>query len=152
MKKDHLNASINVTGLLKEPLGSTRSLEISGKLGEEVEGSVEGNAKLTRISQGVLAQCEFEADVKLVCSRCLGAFVCPVSFRATEEFFTISDVSGGEQLSSSGRSEDFAIDDKNVLDLSELIRQYVLLNLPMKPLCRPDCPGVKEDNPNATTA
>jgi uncharacterized protein len=109
---------------------------------EEVEGSVEGKAKLIHTSQGVLVQCKLTAEVKLVCSRCLDTFLLPISFSAEEEFVPVSDVPGNLALSSPQQSEEFIIDDKNILDLSELIRQYTLLNLPMKPLCRPDCPGI----------
>jgi len=149
MKGEPLEASINVTQLLKEPVGSSQNYDVRGRIGEEVEGFVEGKAKLTRISQGVLVQCKLNAEVKLVCSRCLDVFLYPTSFTAEEEFLPISDVSDDLSLSSPEQSEGFTIDDKNILDLGELIRQYVLLNLPMKPLCRPDCPGMKEENSNA---
>jgi uncharacterized protein len=151
MKREPLKALINVTQLLKEPVGSSQSHDISGIIGEEVEGFVEGKAKVIHISQGVLVQCKLNADIKLVCSRCLDAFLCPISFTAEEEFLPISDVSGNLALSSPEQSEEFTIDDKNMLDLGELIRQYVLLNLPMKPLCRPNCPGMKEANSYGTT-
>jgi uncharacterized protein len=151
MKREPLNALINVTQLLKEPVGSSQSHDISGIIGEEVEGFVEGKAKVIHISQGVLVQCKINAEIKLICSRCLDAFLCPISFTAEEEFLPISDVSDDLALSSPEQSEEFTIDDKNILDLGELIRQYVLLNLPMKPLCRPDCPGMKEANSYGTT-
>jgi len=151
MKREPLKALINVTSLLKEPVGSIQSHDVGGIIGEEVEGFVEGKAKVTRINKGVLVQCKLNGEVKLICSRCLDAFSCPISFTAEEEFLPISDVSDDLTLSSPEQSEEFTIDDKNVLDLGELIRQYVLLNLPMKPLCRPDCPGVKEANLHGTT-
>jgi uncharacterized protein len=151
MKREPLKALINVTHLLKEPVGSSQSHDISGIIGEEVEGFVEGKVKVIRISKGVFVQCKLNAEVKLICSRCLDAFLCPISFTAEEEFLPISDVSGDLALSSLEQSEEFTIDDKNILDLGELIRQYVLLNLPMKPLCRPDCPGMKEANSYGTT-
>jgi uncharacterized protein len=151
MKREPLKALINVTQLLKEPVGSSQSHDISGIIGEEVEGFVEGKAKVIHISQGVLVQCKLNAEVKLICSRCLDAFLCPISFTAEEEFLPISDVSGNLALSSPEQSEEFTIDSKNILDLGELIRQYVLLNLPMKPLCRPNCPGMKEANSHGTT-
>ena len=151
MKREPLKALINVTRLLKEPVGSSQSHDISGIIGEEVEGFVEGKAKVMRISQGVFVQCKLTAEVKLICSRCLDAFLYPISFTAEEEFLPISDVSGDLALSSPEQSKEFTIDDKNILDLGELIRQYVLLNLPMKPLCRPDCPGMKEANSYGTT-
>jgi uncharacterized protein len=151
MKREPLNALINVTQLLKEPVGSSQSHDINGTIGEEVEGFVEGKAKVIRINQGVLVQCKLNAEVKLICSRCLDAFLCPISFTADEEFLPISDVSDDLALSSPEQSEEFTIDDRNILDLGELIRQYVLLNLPMKPLCRPDCSGMKEANSHGTT-
>lgn len=142
MKKEPLEALISVTQLLKEPVGSSQSYDLSGMMSGEVEGFVEGRAKVTRINRGVLVQCEFDAEVRLICSRCLNPFLCSIGFTAEEEFLPIADVFGDLELSSSRESEGFTIDDKNILDLSELIRQYVLLNLPMKPLCRPDCPGM----------
>ena len=142
MEREPLKALINVSQLLKEPIGSSQSHDISGIIGGEVEGFVEGEAKVIRISQGVLVQCKLTAEVKLICSRCLNTFLCPMSFTAEEEFLPISDVSGDLAPSSLEQSEGFTIDKKNILDLSELIRQYTLLNLPMKPLCRPDCPGI----------
>jgi len=151
MKGEPLEALIDVTQLLKEPVGSSQSYDVRGRIGEEVEGFVEGKAKLIRISQGVLVQSKLNAEVKLVCSRCLDTFLCPMSFTAEEQFLPVSGVSGDLELSSPEQSEEFTIDDKNIVDLGELIRQYVLLNLPMKPLCRLDCPGMKEENSNAAT-
>jgi uncharacterized protein len=151
MKREPLKALINVTQLLKEPVGSSQSYDINGVINEEVEAFVEGKAKLIRTNRGVLVQCKLTAEVKLICSRCLDTFLCPISFTAEEEILPISDVYGDLALSSPEQSEEFTIDNKNILDLGELIRQYVLLNLPMKPLCRPDCSGMKEANSHATT-
>jgi uncharacterized protein len=142
MEKEPMIASINIAQLLKEPIGSSQSYDISGVINEEVEGFVEGKAKLIHISQGVLVQCKLTAEVKLLCSRCLNTFLLPINFTAEEEFIPVSDVPGDLALSSPEQSEEFTIDNKNILDLSELIRQYTLLNLPMKPLCRPDCSGI----------
>ncbi|HEU65960.1 MAG TPA: DUF177 domain-containing protein [Chloroflexi bacterium] len=142
MKREPLIDLINVAQLLKEPVGSSRSHDISGMVGDEVEGFVEGKAKLTHINRGVLVQCKLTNEVELVCSRCLNRFPYLISFIAEEEFLPMSDVSGDLVPSWPEQSEEFTIDDKNILDLSELIRQYTLLNLPMKPLCRPDCPGI----------
>lgn len=142
MEREPLTALIDVTQLLKEPVGSSQSYDMSGLIDEEVTGFAEGKAKLIHISQGVFVQCKLNTEVKLVCSRCLDTFSLPMNFTAEEEFVRVSNVSDDLARSSSEQSEEFTIDDKNMLDLSELIRQYTLLNLPMKPLCRPDCPGI----------
>lgn len=151
MEREPLRALIHVAQLLKEPVGSSQSHDISGTIGEEVEAFVEGKAKVIRIGRGVLVQCKLNVEVKLICSRCLDTFLCPMSFTAEEEFLPISDVSGDLARSLPEQSKGFTINNKNILDLSELIRQYILLNLPMKPLCRPDCPGIKEANSHGVT-
>ena len=143
MKEQPLEASINVAHLLREPVGSSQNYDMNGMISGEVKGFIEGRAKVIRINRGVLVQCEFEADVRLICSRCLNSFLCSMGFTAEEEFLPVADVSGDSELSETTELERFTIDDRNILDLGELIRQYVLLNLPMKPLCQPDCPGVK---------
>jgi len=68
---------INVAQLLKEPVGSTQSYDISGVIDEGVECSVEGKAKLIHTNQGVLVQCKLTAEVRLMCSRCLDTFYYP---------------------------------------------------------------------------
>jgi len=151
MEREPLRALINVAQLLKGPIGSSQSHDISGTISEEVKGFVEGKAKVIRTNRGVLVQCKLTAEVELICSRCLNAFLYPISFTAEEEFFSVSDVPIDLARSSPEQSEGFTIDNKNILDLSELIRQYTLLNLPMKPLCRLDCPGMKEANSHGVT-
>ena len=141
-----LRTLVNVAQLLKEPVGSSQSHDISGIIEGEVEGSVEGKVKLTRTNRGVLAQGKLTVEVDLICSRCLDTFLSPIGFTVEEEFLATVDVSSGLARSLSEESEGFNIDVDNILDLGELIRQYTLLNLPMKPLCRPDCTGIKEAN------
>ena len=147
-----MKTSINVTQLLREPVGSSQSCDINGLLGDDIDGCVEGTAKMIRTGRGVLVQCELDADIKLICSRCLEAFSCPLDFVVEEEFVAVAGMSDDSSVASAEQPEEFTIDDRNIVDLGELIRQYVLLNLPMKPLCRPDCPGMKEGNSHATTA
>jgi uncharacterized protein len=151
MGTEFLNALINVAQLLKEPDGSTRSYDIDEIIDEEVEGSVIGKVKLIHTNRGVLVQGKLTVEVKLVCSRCLDTFLFPISFTAEEEFLRISDLLGDSTLYTPELAEEFTIDSNNILDLGELIRQYTLLNLPMKPLCRPECLGIKEENSNGTT-
>jgi uncharacterized protein len=146
-----LRALVNVTQLLKEPVGSSRSYDISGIIKEQVEASVEGKIILIRSGQGVLIQGELAAEIKLTCSRCLDNFLYPVSFAVEEEVLPMDDVSGGLALPLPEKADGFTIDTNGILDLGELIRQYTLLNLPMKPLCRPDCAGIKEMNSYGAT-
>jgi len=146
-----LRALVNVVQLLKEPVGSTRSYDINGIIKEQIEASVEGKIILIHSGRGVLIQGKLAAEVKLICSRCLDNFLCPISFTVEEEVLPIIDVSRDLELPLPEKSDVFTIDVNGILDLGELIRQYILLNLPMKPLCRPDCAGIKETNSYGAT-
>lgn len=146
-----LDALINVAQLLKEPVGSSRSYDIDGAVDGDVKGAVRGSAKFIHTSRGVLVRCTLAAEVQLTCSRCLSTFSQPLSFTIEEEFLPTIDIGTGIALSSMEESDELTIDDKNILDLGELIRQYTLLSLPMKPLCRPDCSGIKEMNSYGAT-
>jgi uncharacterized protein len=151
LEREPLGAAVNVAQLLSEPVGSIRTRDMSGMVEEGVDGFVQVKAKLIRTGRGVLVQCKIVMETELQCSRCLDTFLCSVSFAVEEEFLPVLDLSGSVSLSMSGQTEEFIIDAKNILDLSELIRQYTLLNLPMKPLCRPECPGMKEANSHGIT-
>jgi len=138
--------AINVAALLKSTPGTTRDLEIDDprpRLGDDlpVIGPVTGRARLTRTQQGVLAQCTFRAKVELDCSRCLEPAPIEVETSATELFRPSVNVLTGAPLE---RAEDEAlqIDERHMLDLSEMARQYFLLTLPLQPVCRPECRGL----------
>jgi uncharacterized metal-binding protein YceD (DUF177 family) len=67
-----------------------------------------------------------------------------VSFSIEEE--VLYQHSMGSATSLFDEQDDIFIKDQNMLDIGELIRQYTLINVPMKALCKPDCIGNKEDN------
>jgi uncharacterized protein len=51
-------------------------------------------------------------------------------------------VNTGVTLPPSDDVNAFTIDEHHILDLSEAIRQYALVNTPMKPLCKKECAGI----------
>lgn len=134
---------IKVAQLLKQATGASQSYKIDDTFyfpEEEIaELYVQGELELTRTERGILVKGAFQGKTPLTCSRCLSLFDYPLTFKVEEEFFPL-DVTGGIPL-----SEDlpaFTIDEHHVLDLSEAMRQYALLSMPMKPLCRPNCAGL----------
>src|SRR5438093_13013253 len=135
--------AVNVAALLKSPPGSTRVVEIDDprpRLGGElpIVGPVRGSARLTRTQQGVLAQCTLRATVALECSRCLEPASLELETAAAELFRPSVNVLTGAPLPPSD-DEALQIDERHVLDLSEMARQYFLLSLPLRPVCRPEC-------------
>jgi len=135
----------NVAQLLKEPIGSLRDLEVESA-GLDVDGiqtgSVRGKVKLMRTDRSILAQAKFKSSVKVDCSRCLRELDYPLAINLEEEYFPTIDVASGRPLPPPDEPGMFTIDENHILDLTEAVRQYLLLALPMKPLCRADCAGL----------
>jgi uncharacterized protein len=147
----------NVAQLLKERIGSTRRLPLNTELltlyGEEEAGpggalearDLRGDVKVTRIRDGLLVQGGVAARVTLECSRCLQEFEMPVQATLEEQFQPTIDVETGMPVQRAAHEENdqaFKIDANHLMDLTEPVRQALLVELPMKPLCREDCAGI----------
>jgi uncharacterized protein len=136
---------INVAQLLKSPVGSTRNYEVSGEVdifGDGGTSLVNGEVSLIRTDRSILVKGTLNTRAEVTCSRCLTVFGCPLVLNIEEEYFPTVDVVSGTPVSVPDESGGFTIDKQHVLDLTEAIRQYALLVLPMKPLCRSDCAGL----------
>jgi uncharacterized protein len=136
---------INVSQLLKELIGSSRKYKVDEMIdiaGDGHESPVSGDIGLLRTQRGVLVRGELRTKLGLTCSRCLVTFDSPLNISFEEEYIQTIDVSSGLPLPPSGEPGSFIIDEHHVIDLSEAIRQYTLLAVPMKPLCRWDCAGL----------
>ncbi|MDD5039257.1 MAG: DUF177 domain-containing protein [Dehalococcoidales bacterium] len=134
---------INVSQQLKSPLGTMRTYEVNETI--DIDGSsirAQGKVKLTRTKQGILAEGSLCAESEFTCSRCLRLFGCPLTLNIEEEYYPTTDVVTGNAVSLPDEPDCFTIDEHHILDLTEAIRQYALLAVPMKPLCSEDCAGL----------
>lgn len=137
---------INVSQILKEAVGSARDYELSGIVDITGDGSgstVNSKVKLMRTNRGILVKATLATKVKISCSRCLSLFSYPLELSIEEEYFPILDVSSGASLELPDEPGCFTINEQHILDLTEAVRQYGLMTIPMKPLCREDCVGLK---------
>ena len=134
---------INVAQQLKAPIGTARNYDADGVVTIAGNDSrVQGEAKLVRTDRGILVKGTLHTEVEVTCSRCLSPFRCSLELNIEEEYFPVIDVVSGASLSLPEEPGCFTIDEHHVLNLTEAIRQYALLAIPMKPLCRPDCAGL----------
>jgi len=134
---------INVSQQLKSSIGSIREYEVSEIVSiADGRSMVKGEIELVRTDRSILAKGRLHIEVEVTCSRCLILFGCPLTLDIEEEYFPITDVVSGASLPLPEEPGCFTIDEHHVIDLTEAIRQYALLAIPMKPLCREDCAGL----------
>jgi uncharacterized protein len=134
---------INVAQLLKEPVGSTRSYEVDDAVEiADDDRAVKGQVNLIRTNRSILVKGALNTEMELTCGRCLTEFTYPLSLEIEEEYFPTIDILTGAPVAPPDEPGAFTIDQNNILDLTEAIRQYTLLSIPMKPLCQEDCAGL----------
>ena len=101
------------------------------------------NLHLINTGTSVLVGGTAETEVELECSRCLKKYKLPVKVKIDEEFARSLPPSkrGGE---TELQEKDFVypLEKDNTIDISEAIRQNLLLTIPMKTLCRSNCEGL----------
>jgi uncharacterized protein len=97
----------------------------------------------TNTGRTILAEGNAEGGLLLSCSNCLQNFSHPFSFQIVEEFWNSHDAaSKTEEGSSLEELSIFFYDESESIDLTEAVRQSILLNLPVHPLCSPNCQGL----------
>ncbi len=136
---------INVSQLLRESIGSTRDYsinEVADIAGNGKGCLVQGEVNLLRTQRSILVRGKLSTEVELSCSRCLSPFRYPLTLNLEEEYSPTVDAASGVPLPLPEDASTFTIDEHHILDLTEAVRQYTLLAIAMKPLCRQDCAGL----------
>ena len=127
---------INVGFIIHEEVGYSHEIPFEFdrvKLDDLELQNFEGSAQIGRTPQGLVVQGNFSADTKLECVRCLREFNSPLTWEFTELYaFNKKSVSESELL----------VPDDAHIDLAPLIREYALLEIPIKPLHDHECKGL----------
>lgn len=135
----------NVAHQLVQVVGTTRPWKVEDTVPSPIgEGStsVFGEGDFLRTDRGILVRGVLRVVVTLQCSRCLEMFDTAVSFSIEEEFYVRRNLVNDTPLPLPEEPEAFMIDEYNILDMEEAVRQYALIALPMKPVCREGCAGL----------
>jgi uncharacterized protein len=141
--------NFNVAQLMKEPVGSGASSEADiheeqVQLDEDLKviGPIDGHVRMRRVNQGLLIDGWVDLVLGLECARCLKPIEQPTHVTFEERFYPTVDVMTGTALPPIQEDDVFAIDEHHHVDLTEAIRQAVLLAVPLVPLCQEDCKGL----------
>ncbi|HSQ26821.1 MAG TPA: DUF177 domain-containing protein [Anaerolineales bacterium] len=95
--------------------------------------NLSGVVKVTRTAQGLLLQGKFSAQVIAECVRCLDEI-----YQALHTEFTELYAFNRNSVTESG----LILPDNGKIDLAPIMREEMLLAIPINPLCKPDCKGL----------
>lgn len=92
-----------------------------------------GRAIISRTPQGLLLTGVFEGTLTAECVRCLREFDQTIHWEMTELY-----AFNQKSVTDSG----LILPDNAHIDLAPLIRDYAITEVPIKPVCKPDCQGL----------
>jgi uncharacterized protein len=137
---------LNVSQLLMEPSGSSREYQLDDPLlmpDRHDALRVLGTVAMMRTNKSIWVSAELRSALECECGRCLTGYSHPIQFQLEEEYIpSLNPLTGARVAPPSDGSDYYLIDDNHILDLTEPVREYVVMADPMKPLCRPDCAGL----------
>ena len=135
----------DVLDQLRQP-GGRAVCEIDGAPPEGLAttraGSVRGRIELTNVGRDIMARGEVTATVELECTRCLRSFQQTV-VAEIQEPCTLAELDAVASYSvAMDEPETLPILEDKLINLSGLVRQNLIVALPHRPLCAPDCRGL----------
>jgi uncharacterized protein len=107
-------------------------------LDERFSGIVNIDVKLDKSIGQIFLQAGIRAEGSLFCDRCLENF-----HQELNTAYSMMYVQGARSTVDLNKEEEIQIlrADMNYIDLDDDVRQYILLTIPQKLLCREDCQG-----------
>ncbi|MCC6175979.1 MAG: DUF177 domain-containing protein [Chloroflexi bacterium] len=138
---------VNVAQLLRAPAGTRRSYDFREDEPEltrelQLRSPIEGTMRLTRTGNGILAEVHYGVDVEQECGRCLGPAATHIDSDFSEEFLATTNVFTGMPEQVDADPDEPRVSPNHELDLTESIRQDIVVQLPLQPLCREECAGL----------
>jgi len=127
---------INVGFIVHEEIGYTHEFpfEVSKIIIDDLElRNVAGSVHVGRTQQGLVVQGNFEGDTTIECVRCLKDFSHHLTWEITELF-----AFHNKPVDEMG----LILPESAQIDLAPILREYALLEVPIKPLHDPECKGL----------
>jgi uncharacterized protein len=128
---------LNLGFLVNATIGTSRTFDFEFdhlKIADDLDlKDFKGVAKINRTPQGLFVQGDFEGEIMVECVRCLSELRQPLHWTFTELYAFKKD-----NVTDSG----LIMPEDAHIDLQPLIREYALLEVPIKPVCKPECKGL----------
>ena len=128
---------LNIGFLINATIGTSRDFDFeyeTMRLGDDFAvREFYGAARFSRTPQGLLLQGDFKAETDLECVRCLDVYTQTLNWSLTDLY-----AFNHRNMTESG----LLVPEEGQIDLEPLLREYALLEIPISPVCKPDCKGL----------
>ena len=107
-----------------------------------LEGDVQTFLKASKVGDNVLVGGYVSSVALLICSRCLKKFSFPLKINFNVEYVPSGSISEADEYELTKKELDVGFYQNDEIDIENLVREQILLAVPMKPLCKSDCEGI----------
>lgn len=129
---------INVGFLINAPVGTYRDFTIDEPamdLDEDLHAEdIHCSVRVSKTRQGILAEADCSCSLELECTRCLEPFrkTLGAHFEELFAFSWLRENTDAEQ----------SLPENGYMDLQDLVREYLVMEIPYAPVCKEDCKGL----------
>jgi len=128
---------INIGFLLNQAIGTSREFNFVFQkidlLPDLVLHDFKGKSRINRTPQGLLVTADVNTYMDLECVRCLDRFQQPLH-ASFDELYAFSNRTATDSS--------LILPDDGYIDLQPLLHEYLLIEIPISPLCKEDCRGL----------
>jgi len=129
---------INVGFLINAPVGTYRDFTIdepSMELADDLHADeIHCQVRASKVQQGILAESDCSCKIELECIRCLEPFTTTLNAHF-EELFSFHNLRENQE------AEQY-LPENGYMDIGEIIREYLVMEVPYAPICKPECKGL----------
>lgn len=108
----------------------------------KLKNAVNVRGTLTRHIAQIDAEGEIETEIEVECTRCLQPIEQDLTIEFLAAFVAAENYTNAKEAELNAEDLDVSIIEGNQIDLKELVREQILLNLPEQVLCKADCKGL----------
>jgi uncharacterized protein len=123
--------------LLEAPNSTTREIELdypSVDVADDLTlAPLNGQFSATRTSEGIYLNGRLHSKTEAECVRCLEEAIVPLELDIDELFYYPPHTAP---------PDGYVVGENGYIDLAPLLRELAILDVPIQPLCRPDCQGL----------
>tara|TARA_Y100001960_G_scaffold332845_1_gene435136 strand:+ start:1305 stop:1832 length:528 start_codon:yes stop_codon:yes gene_type:complete len=133
----------NVSEILFQKAGFVSSLNIEDyiRVGDK-DLFVVGRGEFLRTDKGIWVNARIDTEIEIECGRCLNKFPFGINFDVEEEVFPSSGFTSESVLEKEEQVGISLIDANNMLDISNMVVQYIDISMPITVKCDVQCKGL----------
>jgi uncharacterized protein len=118
-------------------------IELDEDLGR-IDGAVKASGTVSNGDELTIVEADVSAPLEIVCSRCLAKIPLNSEFSFRTAFAFSDQLSEEQEVELDLTDLELSIAEEDEVDLVDIVREQIILNLPAHPLCSEDCKGLCE--------